>query len=316
MSNKKRTLVILAVSLWAVICMFNFLFAYPVNTDTLSVTYECVKLDENGAPIHTESESGYLNESTQGLLGNYISFLLKTTFEKKIDTVPTDVQLVTLNYFKHKNGVTVEQKTAHLAYDFYTQQVYLNRAEDGFEWYLVRNPKRYDKPLVALLNDAFPNSHIIEDSGYGYRGQSAWCYEEFQTYDRDNLTFRYALRWVPDNRPTVTQHDFKNSGFNNLSPVPVNSKDDAVKRAAEELGYTDPVGVAFYDETCGYWLVELYDDKDYGFTKFDNDYGGFLFESVKNGSLKTVIMNGDGVTLETYNAITRYSTFGDALGIR
>ena len=117
------------------------------------------------------------------------------------------------------------------------------------------------------------------------------------------MVFRYYTRWGCPYKPS-TEHDYIDSGFKNINPTVIETKDQAVSRAAEELGYKNPVGVVFYDETCGYWMVELYENPTTNTWADLNEYTDFLYSNVY-----TVIINDQGITLETYQNITHYKPF-------
>ena len=56
-------------------------------------------------------------------------------------------------------------------------------------------------------------------------------------------------------------YQFRDTDFKNTESRLIANADEAIKRASEEFGYDKYCGFAYYDETCGYWLVEIYEDK-------------------------------------------------------
>ena len=97
--------------------------------------------------------------------------------------------------------------------------------------------------------------------------------------------------------------DYRDKGFINTDAVSITTKEEAIVRAAKELGFENPVGFVFYDKTCGYWMVELYDDKGIE-PAWNNEYTLMLAEEAM-----TVIMDNNGITLEVFNSVTSYYQF-------
>ena len=102
-----------------------------------------------------------------------------------------------------------------------------------------------------------------------WRGQSIsssyWHYEnEDKKLDLENAYFRYDLYWscfYEWMEEAWDRYDFRDSGFVNTDESEINNREDAVAMAGKEMGFSNPNGFAYFDETCGYWLVEVYDDR-------------------------------------------------------
>lgn len=97
--------------------------------------------------------------------------------------------------------------------------------------------------------------------------------------------------------------DYQATGFRNTSEVTISNSEEAVQRAAEELGFSNPHGYAYNDETCGYWMVEIYDNVGYE----DLTYYEYRDKLIRN--TQTVIIDDRGITKEIYNHITISSVF-------
>ncbi len=115
----------------------------------------------------------------------------------------------------------------------------------------------------------------------------------FNTYrfmDPDRHVFRYECHWRSSYYKEAESY-FKNYKFNNVTPVEIKNIDDAIAQAAKELGFKNPVSLYYYDETCGYWMVEMFDDIGY-------DISSPEFHYVLDSIAKTVVMDSQGITLE------------------
>jgi len=246
------------------------------------------------------SDDDYLNcdvykyyeyDNIDYLTGLY-SVLSKINFKNE-GLVPTDAQFVRF-YFVDSEDYAMESFT--LAYDFHLEKVLI--LNEG-KWYSVKDDSRISSYIPKLLGKALSASDFV------WRGQSTFALEEWVEADFENATFRYNLYWVPDVRPWNCEFaEWRGERFVNTEPAEVKTKDQALALAAKELGFTEPVGVTFYDETCGYWMVEMYDA-----------VGGYKPVHENNEYLKlpelcrTVIISDKGITLEVYKSVTRFRPF-------
>jgi hypothetical protein len=233
----------------------------------------------------------YEYDNIDYLTGLY-SVLSKINFKNE-GLVPTDAQFVRF-YFVDSEDYAMESFT--LAYDFHLEKVLI--LNEG-KWYSVKDDSRISSYIPKLLDKALSASDFI------WRGQSTFALEEWVEADFENATFRYNLYWVPDVRPWNCEFaEWRGERFVNTEPAEVKTKDQALALAAKELGFTEPVGVTFYDETCGYWMVEMYDA-----------VGGYKSVHENNEYLKlpelcrTVIISDKGITLEVYKSVTRFRPF-------
>ena len=267
---------------------------YPIKTDSLRVQIGCAKADDSGA-IQWTGDFRIQTIEQPWQIG-WVMGLLRTAPCKETTDDITDMELVEFSFVNQTNGESQKLKTIYVAYDFYLQKTYLKK---GDSWYSVGTIPLLDQFIV----DCMGWGHELCQCSVGWRGQSTFAHEEFAESDFEDCTFRYNLHWIPEDRPTAEEHDWRNDGFQNTAPTSIQTKDDAIKRAAKELGYQNPVATTFYDETCGYWMVELFDDNGEKF-ETTQDYWSFLYD---NGY--TVIMNAEGITLEVYQRITRAVAF-------
>ena len=192
-------------------------------------------------------------------------------------------------------------KTYTFAYDFYLKKVYALR--DGV-WFYVKEDHNFTSFITVCMENCFRYSFYDK-----WRGQSLYGHEEFRfegnKFDFENPTFRYNLywSWKDKMKERADFWEYRDSGFNNTDAVSITTKEEAVSRAAKELGFENPVGYVFYDKTCGYWMVELYEDK--GITPaWNSEYTHMLAEEGM-----TVIMDNNGITLEVFNSMTSYYQF-------
>ena len=233
----------------------------------------------------------YVYDNIYYLTGLY-SVLSKINYKNE-GLAPTDAQFVRFS-FVDSEDYAMESFT--LAYDFYLEKVLI--FNEG-KWYSVKDDSRISSYIPKLLDKA------LNASDFDWRGQSTFAFEEWVEADFENATFRYNLYWVPEERPWSFEFtEWRGEGFVNTEPAEVKTKDQALALAAKELGFTEPVGVTFYDETCGYWMVEMYDA-----------VGGYKPVLENNECLKlpelcrTVIISDKGITLEVYKAVTRFRPF-------
>ena len=233
----------------------------------------------------------YVYDNIDYLTGLY-SVLSKINYKNE-GLAPTDAQFVRFS-FVDSEDYAMESFT--LAYDFYLEKVLI--FNEG-KWYSVKDDSRISSYIPKLLDKA------LNASDFDWRGQSTFAFEEWVEADFENATFRYNLYWVPEERPWSFEFtEWRGERFVNTEPAEVKTKDQALALAAKELGFTEPVGVTFYDETCGYWMVEMYDA-----------VGGYKPVLENNECLKlpelcrTVIISDKGITLEVYKAVTRFRPF-------
>ena len=142
---------------------------------------------------------------------------------------------------------------------------------------------------------------VLQESPQGYAP------EEFVDSNFEDPSFRYNLYWKQSGQWKLDGYNWKMTGFKNTSDRAISSKEEAISRAAEELGYESPVGVTFYDETCGYWMVELYEN-DASYTGLT---GNELYSRLRR-TVQTVILDDKGRTVEIYDSLTRYVAFASA----
>ncbi len=209
---------------------------------------------------------------------------------KKAEDTLTDVELAEFR-FVDKDFRSIY--TFYVAYDYALENVYIKR-QDG--WFRLKNSNYLDKIIISSLEHAFGVPET-------WRVQSLYGLENWAEADLNDLVFRYNAHWGSPNKPSA-EHEYRDSDFKNTQPTSIETKDQAIARAAEELGYKEPVGVVFYDETCGYWMVELYDAFCVNEWTDVSEYTDFLHHNVY-----TVIMDDEGVTLETYQSVSHYKPF-------
>ena len=245
-------------------------------------------------------ENGDFDNSYKGndswLYRAYIKFVLKSLDFDQTDDIVRDVQLVQF-CFSSKGKTTYQ---ISLGYDFYQQKVY---AFVDHEIYQVKEPRLLKDIMTTQLD------HSLTYTWDAWRGQSIYASEEFYNTDMSNPTFRYNLHWLPSERMSDKGLDleYRKSGFINTTSISITSAEEAIQQAAKELGYQNPIGIALYDETCGYWMVELLDDKNYtGSAPADIQHQ--ILDKIY-----TVIMDDRGRTLETYRHVTRYLPFLEAI---
>lgn len=301
--NGKRIIVGLTV-VCALLHLLLWTVSMPGDAVGISVAFSCVKIDADGKPITQPDRNGVISSNLNGIGEICLNAAVKHIKGVKTDEKPSDVQLVEL-YYSDADAKSV--KKILLARDFYTGKTFVSH--DGGEWRAVLFPSRLDGVLTNALE-------ATGYSLYNWRGKaiySSYCWDEPRDFNDDDMTFRYNLFWMP-NGAYDELRGYKTSGFNNTEPVEIKTKEDAINRAAEEFGFEDPIAVTFYDETCGYWLVEIYENTTY--TPIDKSgYGDYLSDLSFRGLLQTVIMDDKGITLETYYGFTRYEPFFELAGL-
>ena len=228
------------------------------------------------------------------------AFLIELVPMKPTDEVITDAEIYRIVF--RKDGSQI--KTVTFAYDFYQKKTYAYK--DG-EWYTFKENFAFNK----LLSMVWENPWDCE-----FRGQSIYSDGDAELFyeeeDFANLTFRYNLKWsrvegLKDD--SGIDYNYRDSGFKNVDAKSVTNSDTAVARAAEELGYSEYVGVAFYDKTNGYWMVEIHENTEQLKEAREDDarYYELLYENVY-----TVIIDNTATTLEIYKSCTTFLQFAYA----
>jgi len=295
--SKKRCIFVAAILLIGISLVFAFLYfmqVYSFYGNEVVFKIGCAEIDETGkAEWVNENIVLFIDEKENQSYRWYLASVFTDLDLRKTDDVLRDVELVTFT-IKTKNG---EEKTLQFSYDFYLKKVYFREQNN---WYELTNTKEIDEIIGDLLEYALPFS------GYSWRGQSTFLIDMPQEFvDYENPTFRYDLYWSLSNKLSSETPDFKSSDFVNTEPTVVQTKEEAIQRAAKELEYKNPIGVAFYDKTCGFWMVEIcdYTDEDFASSQAVDSY---LFQHTY-----TVIMNKEGVTLEIYQSVTDLTPLRD-----
>lgn len=195
---------------------------------------------------------------------------------EETDDIPTNMDEFSILL----TGVGVEPLEVRIVYDYLLKQEYV---WIGGEWHRITE-------MTAMLNNI-----ILPDINYAMPSGIA------RYQDDDHHIFRYEHHWNPSyDWRREGKYNYRESMFNNTEPAEIKDKDDAIARAAKELGFDNPVAIYYYDETCGYWMIELYDDIGYDTTSRE-------FRDALDDIVKTVIMDDKGITLEVYtNPTTTY----------
>ncbi len=301
--NKTVVLIIVALLLIAlIICAIYMahLFSIPKGTNYFSMDTYCATVNSNGEIQRTDgwlSLSGGSFEDAGNGFEWWIRlwcFRLRTINTKPADKLPTDVQIFELSLKNHDGSSFEETWRKCVAYDFYTNQLYV--WEDG-NWYYAKENKALNKSIINLFE-----SRIKFGGARMWRGQSIFAFEEFPEADFENATFRYNLYWTlfpkRGENPNIQWDGFKNTEIN-----PPNSREDAVALAAKELGYDNPVAVTMYDETCGYYMVEIGNDNGNGAMQIIDNF----YKPIE--PIYTVVIDNMGRTVEVYENFTRGRPF-------
>jgi len=264
-------------------------FSLPPECEDLVVYIGMAKIDDQGQPFWTGTRGSafrwdevYMQE---------VADVLSSVKCIKANKAPTDVQLIQFSY-RDKNREILW--TAHVAYDFYEKKVYIGKKGT---WYVSGKTDALDALIISELG-------TILKCRFNWCGQSNFEYEEFQAVDLNNLTFRYNLHWPPKEDSIREKTNLQTTDFNNMDAMIIENEEQAIKRAALELGYQSPIGLAYFDETCGFWMVEIYEDDGNNWDNRRPEFAIFLYENVK-----TVIMDNMGRTVEIYDDITSVFTF-------
>ncbi len=293
--NKKRGIIlgciIIAIVAVTILC-FLYPYRIPLGCNNIAITVGCAKVNDAGEIQWSEGELNdtiWMIDDSWEL--NKFAKLLRSLKLSEASKLPTDIQIVGI-FFTHstlQSHKTLEKM--YVAYDFYTEKLYANK--NGV-WYEMQENQELNRIIIERMDNRLWKR---------WRGQSTYSEEEFPDSDFENATFRYNLYWKMTDYPSVEENGLRLSGFNNTDEVVINSREDAIKRAAKELGYDNPVAVTLYDETCGYYMVELANDNGNGIMKEN----GSSIEYVER--IFTIVMDDKGRTLEVYEGCTRTRPF-------
>ena len=267
---------------------YSYLYALPQGCNNIVLYNGCTKIKDNGTFQWVAAQSTSARTYTTNDMRQLAAFFRSLKLEESAE-YPTDVQLIEIRYERISDNSFETLENVFIAYDFYTKNQYVYK--NGI-WYQMEDNKKLNDYILAELK------HLLY-----YRGQSTFNgSEEFYDDDFENATFRYNMRWTKREADGGSPN-IQLSGFNNADKVSINSRADAIKRAAEELGYDNPVAVAFYDETCGYYMIEVANDNGNGIVKISNG----VIELVE--PIVTVVMDDNGRTLEIYEGFTSTRPF-------
>jgi len=289
--------VLLGINIVFIVVALGIFLLLWMSDDTLYFDGGRGYVNENGELIWENGEfaSGYTGNYTF-LYRGYVKLVLKTLHVEKTDDAVRDLQLAKFSFYFYD----MQTYELLLGYDFYQDRVY---ALIEGQWYRVRE--------TWLLTDVITREldRSLGSISATWRGQSTLAFEEYYNTDMSNPTFRYNLYWTPSHRPNNSYDwlNYRDSGFSNVTPVSIQSSAEAIQQAAKELGYQNPIGVAMYDETCGYWLVEILEDIGY-----EGDSSAEIQKPIMD-EIYTVIMDNQGRTLEIYQSVTKYTPFIEAI---
>lgn len=268
-----------------------YMFYLPSGCAEVHFRIGCAKISESNNVVWYEGALfGYKEVEEDAFFCRKLSATLKSLHLQKTNDVLDECELVQISL---RDESYSELRTYYLAYDFALKDVFMQK---GGEWYYVKNHDHLDEIITELIDIAGGRL------AYNWKGQSTFAHEEFVESDFSKASFRYNLHWKSSKAPTVENHDVRVSGFNNTEPTLITSYDAAIKRAAQELGYSNYIGTGFYDKTCGYWMVEICPEpyNDMTVTEFTN----YLYDHTY-----TVIMTEQGIICESYRSVTRFAPF-------
>jgi len=293
-----------------------YLYSYPDGCKEVLMRDGCAKVNADGTIVWTGTwqylfiHRDFPDETMMEV--RQLAATLRTLPLKKTDELPTDVQIIEISFTPEEHDFQNKYLCTCIAYDFYTKKVYVNKG--GTKWYLLKD----EDILDSYIYKAFFRSH-----GEIWYGQSTKNTVGVETYDHDNATFRYNMHWkltpetlyeaMPEQmaeqaKEAILSLRFDGSvqteGFRNTDEKRISTREEALSRAAEELGYDDPIGTTFFDETCGYWMVELYDDSTFQELQKEFNVPQALYESVHR-----VIMDDRGRTIAISNTYTDIDAF-------
>ena len=285
---KKIMILIIVISILASVCLtaFMVLYSLPKGCVCLNVKIGTAKVGEeinwqNGAlEFTTVKEKGTLQYMKN------ISMLLKTVRYGDMDDSLLDVQCVEFD-FANEN---VSVKKYIFAYDFYTKKIY--GLKNG-KWFLIEENEKLNNVIVDML-----------DSGYHFDwlGQSTYIQgDHFGELELPKqMTFRYDMYWRSDEE----KRGKTGRGFYDDEAWSIVDAEDAFNCAAKKLGVKAPMGFVFYDETCGYWLVEVMEDVGYDVSS--EEFKTIAFEDVysividENGSIVEAHRTNGGSTYQFF----------------
>lgn len=317
--QKKIFVTVICIVLAAAIgcgCYVLHLYSYPDGCEHVLIRDGCAKVNDDGTIIWTgtwqylDIHHGYPDESMMEV--RQLAATLRTLPLQKADSLPTDVQIMEFSFMPEEYEFHDKHLCTCIAYDFYTQKIYVNKG--GSEWYLLKDEDILDGYIYKALR--YPTADL-------WYGQSTQLTVGVYTYDYENATFRYNMHWkltpetlykaMPEQmaeqaKEAILSLRFDGSvqteGFRNTDEKRISTREEALSRAAEELGYDDPIGTTFFDETCGYWMVELYDDSTFQELQKEFNVPQALYESVHR-----VIMDDRGRTIAISNTYTDIDAF-------
>lgn len=224
----------------------------------------------------------------------YIVYAMRSARYKKTELAPTECQAVVITIKQDKSSLV----SVTYAYDFEQKKVFVIYNDVCYE-------VNESKQLKGMLCDLVSWSLFPLDNG-AWRAQSTFCREEFAVDTESTLTFRYNLHWCPQNGFSgdhFVEWDYKNDGFKVSEIKPISDACEALRIASNELDYISPVGLVYFDETCGYWMVEIIDGSVY------NSLNGIEDYSDLDEKAKTVIISNQGEIIETYTHCTSVMAF-------
>ena len=318
--NKLRALlaVVVPIVAFVVLVIICYIVMPHLNADTVSLNLYCDDISLDNVPATPSVfgvNAGYTMENYTDKSPKISTFFTNVHHKFKIsqialliefvpmeptDDVVTDAEIYLITFRKNGNQI----KNVAFAYDFYLKNTYAYF--DG-EWYFFKENFAFEK-LISLVWD--------EPFDCKFRGQSIYSDGDSELFceasDFDSLTFRYDLRWsMVENLKDKNSidYEYRDSGFKNVGNVRLENAVDAVAQAAYELGYLEYVGVAFYDKTNGYWMVEIHENTEQLKEAREDDarYYELLYENVY-----TVIIDNTATTLEIYKSCTTFLQFAYA----
>lgn len=288
-------LLVIAASIYCV-----WLFSIPADCNVLHIETYCAKISDTGEIQPHEGEvTVYLADLDQHEylkpVFRHTASILRQLQCTKTQTIPSDAQILQFRFVDDSPENHNKLWEEYIAFDFYTKKLFVFR--EG-KWYSTKENKRLNAFIEENLNISL--QYTV------WRGQSTYAPEEFVDSDFENASFRYNLYWKQSEYHDEESYNWRRNGFTNTAAANVLTKEDALSCAAEELGYANPAGTVLYDETCGFWMVELYeDDPAYREMSLDD------FCASIHDIAKTVIIDNQGKTVEIYDCLTRYRAFFD-----
>ena len=288
---------ILIISLVFLVLIISILMCIAITLTMTHLGYNVIKITVGCASVEDEETWDWDDEYPYYWCQDTktcIDAIRKLKCEKTQDVL-ADVELIELSLL---NSNHTELFNLVIAYDYNTQKTYILKNRG---WYLLNNTQEFDDFIKEHLNQC----------GYSGFSDKAWKVQSLQKSEfpdadvnYDSLIFRYNVHWRSSETLTFEEDEYQNSGFTNTVEIPINTPDQAITQAAKEMEYDNFVGIAFYDKTCRYWMVELYDGELYTAARNSNEYGDFLYDNVY-----TVVMDNMGITLETYQHVTSFDAF-------